>query len=200
MASLREFSIWAGSTERLLSGYKLPGLGLEFKHPLPNPAQDLQALLDACKTGMQRALIALLGLEGMRLHEALACGTGHLDLNEMTISVWGKGDKVRVIPITERAWGHLAPRLITAQLNCESNLITYSDRGARNFITELGVRARISRPISSHDLRATFATLAYENSGGDIVLVQGWLGHSDVTTTQGYVNVSMNKMRQGGSF
>jgi integrase len=198
LASLREFGNYAGQAT-LLPRFKLPSSGSTIPHPLPELEVDLQKLLDGCKTDMQRALIALLGLEGMRLHEALDIDVKDFDLNEMTIAVWGKGDKTRIIPITEKAWEYLAPRIISAMLANSPKLITYSDRGARTFITELGVSAGVSRPIASHDLRATFATLAY-NHCQDIVLVQAWMGHSDVNTTQGYIGTKIEDMRKAGEF
>lgn len=199
LASLREFAQWAGYREKILPDFKMPRVGQAFPHPLPNPARDIQSLLDACETIEQRALVAMLGLEGMRMHEALATCVGQFDLTEMTLDVWGKGCKQRTIPITERAWDYLAPSIIETQLGSRESLVCYSDRGARYFITALGEKAGISRPISSHDLRANFATLAYDATK-DILLVQAWLGHADVTTTQGYVGLSMEAMRRGGSF
>lgn len=153
-----------------------------------------------CRDNNQRALIALLGLEGMRLHEALELRLDRILIQDMIIEIWGKGNKERTIPITNLAWGYLAPRIIEQRLAGKQTLIEYSDRGARSFITELGVKANISRPVASHDLRATFATLAYAASGNNIRLVQAWLGHKDINTTQIYVGVKMDDMRQGGEF
>lgn len=198
MTSLREFSRWAGK-DGLLPGFKLPTQGQALSHPLPGLAADIELLLEKCKSDEQRALIALLGYEGLRLHEALDLGPKDFDVRQMAITIWGKGNKIRLIPLTEKAWPHLAPALINSQLSGRSRIVAYSDRGARHFITELGVKAGIKRPISSHDLRHTFATCAY-NEVKDPRVIQGWLGHADLATTQGYLAGDMNAMRAAGEF
>jgi len=197
-ASLKAFGKWLG--EPVLDEYKLPVVKNSNPHPLPGLKKDLDALLKHCKNNNHRALIALLGLEGMRLDEALNLELQRINVRDMIIEVWGKGNKERTIPITALAWEYIAPQYIDQKISDKTHLVEYSDRGARSFITELGVKAEISRPISSHDLRATFATLAYAASGNNIRLVQAWLGHSDVTTTQLYVDVKMEDMRKGGEF
>lgn len=197
-ASLKAYGEWCG--EVVLKDYKLPVTREANPHPLPNLKKDLDAMMLMCRDNNQRALIALLGLEGMRLHEALELRLDRILIQDMIIEIWGKGNKERTIPITNLAWGYLAPRIIEQRLAGKQTLIEYSDRGARSFITELGVKANISRPVASHDLRATFATLAYAASGNNIRLVQAWLGHKDINTTQIYVGVKMDDMRQGGEF
>lgn len=183
----------------ILKNYNLPSVGQANPHPLPGLLTDLEALLGVCVSLESRALVALLGCEGMRLHEALELPVEQIDLDKMSITIWGKGNKVRTIPITMRAFEHLAPQIINARLAGRPNLMTLSDRGSRAMITELGVKARLSRPIASHDLRATFATILY-NETKDIRLVQGWLGHATITTTQGYIGLTLDQMRDAGSF
>lgn len=198
MASLREFSTWAGEG-RILLGFKMPSKGQDIPHPLPGLDSDLRKMLDLCKTDKHRCLVALLGLEGLRISEALLLRPSDIDVSNMTITVWGKGDKQRIIPITKRAWEYIAPQLIVAMMNSQERLVPFSDRGARNFITELGRLAGIPTPVASHDLRATFATLAYRHSR-DIRAVQGWLGHASINTTQIYVQSDMERMRAAGEF
>jgi integrase/recombinase XerD len=198
MTSLREFARWAG-IPILLPGFKLPTPAPTIPHPLPGLKSDIEALLNNCIKPRQYGLIALLGYQGLRLCEALAVQPKHFDVREMTLQVWGKGDKKRILPITTNAEPHLFPVLIDAQLNNSQSVIGYSDRGARHFISSLGVRAQLSRPISSHDLRMTFATCAFADTK-DIRVVQEWLGHSDVTTTQGYLAGNIETMRAAGEF
>lgn len=201
LTSIREFSEFHG-IPKILPKFKLPSPGEPIPHPLPGLRADLENMLANCKADKQRCLIALLGLEGLRLEEARNLKIDNLDIDEMTISVFGKGAKVRVIPITELAWPYIYPQIIDRRISGAAGtdvLVPYSDRGARNFITELGVRAGVSIPVASHDLRMTFATLAYGN-GMDILAVQGWLGHADVNQTQGYIKSGMSRMRKAGEF
>ena len=67
------------------------------------------------------------------------------------------------------------------------------DRSARALITRLGERAGLRRAIASHDLRATFATEVY-NRTRDMRLVQELLGHSRLSTTQKYTQVSLSDL------
>jgi integrase/recombinase XerD len=197
-ASLRKFGM--SLNIKILEETKLPVVGEREPHPLPGLKTDLDNMLDACTTDNQRALIACLGLEGMRLHEALGLELDKMDMKKRTMRIWGKGAKVRTVPITERALDYIAPQYIVRTIGRFSTLIDYSDGGARAFITALGEKAGVERPVSSHDLRATFATLAYEASSHDIRLVQAWLGHSSIVTTQGYIGTKMEDMRDAGNF
>lgn len=182
-----------------MGDYKMPMMQQIVPHPLPGLNDDLVKLLNGCADDNQRALIALLGLEGMRIHEALELGLKYIDMRETTITVWGKGNKVRILPITDRAYPYIATAYLNASMGKRETLISYSDRGARLFITELGRRCKMTREISSHDLRSTFATLAYQ-ARKDIRLVQYWMGHGSVITTQRYIGVSMEDIRDVGSF
>jgi len=203
MAALREFAEWSGQ-DRILKKYSMPSMGQTYPHPLPGLLTDLLACLAECKTNNQRALIGLLGFEGLRLHEALAISVDDFVLSDDgtddRLKIWGKGGKLRTIPLTRRAWDVIQAAYVQALTDGRQNIIIFSDRGARNFITDLGCRARISRPISSHDFRATCATLLYQTSGNDIELVRKWLGHAHIQTTAGYLGVSMDDMRKGGNF
>jgi site-specific recombinase XerD len=76
---------------------------------------------------------------------------------------------------------------------CE--VVGLKDRFARRVITELGVRAKLERHTSSHDLRATFATAVYDHTL-DQRVVQELLGHSSGTTTEIYIGRSNDQMRK----
>lgn len=198
MTSIRMYARMAG-LPNLLPDFKLPSPGQSHPHPLPGLLDDLNNLVGLCRTNEQRCLVALLGFEGLRLGEVLDFKLDWINLHDKTITVYGKGDKERVLPITTRADEHIIHRFIEVKLAKQEYLVTYSDRGARNFITNLGVTAAIKRPISSHDLRATFATLAYASSK-DPAAVQALLGHSSYDTTKVYVQIAMEAMRLAAEF
>lgn len=185
----------------------MPPLGDHIPHPLPGLNEDLTSMLDTCKTEEQRALVALLGLMGLRLFEALSITTKDIDVHKMTLTVWGKRGKKRVLPITDRAWMYISSAYLSALVNVTQqsgvvlylNLVNYSDRGARNFITELGAKIGVTRPIASHDLRATFATLSYAKHR-DIEALRIWLGHDSIETTRLYVAIAIEVLREAGEF
>jgi integrase/recombinase XerD len=79
-------------------------------------------------------------------------------------------------------------------MQADGQVIHYSNRSARKAITAMGKRAGLSRAISSHDLRATFAT-ELVNRGVNIRTVQELLGHASVATTEIYTGVGMDAMK-----
>jgi site-specific recombinase XerD len=194
--SIRSFGKYYGQRD-ILEDFKLPSLSQHIPHPLPGLDDDLQNMFKECRTREQAAVIALLGLMGLRLFEALQTRLEDFDFVQKILTVHGKGGKVRKLPITERAHPYLLHQFIERQVGGFKTLLSYSDRGARKFITELGVKANVARPISSHDLRSTFATLVYANTK-DILALQIWLGHESVVTTQLYVAVAMDVLRAAG--
>lgn len=197
-ASVLALCEYIGYEGDVLTKYKMPPVAEAEPHPLPGRERDINAMLAACDSDEQRALVALLGCEGLRMHEALALNEASIDLDAMSIEVWGKGNKRRVIPITNKAFDYLIPQIIATRVAGRTNLISYSDRGARSLITELGVKAHVSRPVASHDLRATFATILYSQTN-DIILLQRWLGHSDINTTRRYIGLTFEEMSRKGN-
>jgi site-specific recombinase XerD len=143
----------------------------------------------------QIALVTLCGFMGLRVSEARSIVPKSFDLEKRVLTVRGKGDKVRQNPITDAAWHFLAPVYLIAWSEGWDTLVPYADRSARELITTLGERAGLKRRIASHDLRATFATATYANCK-DPLMVQRLMGHESVETTQIYIEISMDKLRE----
>lgn len=193
LTSLRTFARWAGLTDAL-SDYTAPTPARSVPHPLPEGIDGVLRMIGAAKNQQQVALVALCGLVGLRVAEALAVQPGDIDYHEMTLSVRGKGDKTRIVPVSDKAWLHLAPAVGSAVMNGRPTVVGYQDRFARECLTAMAARAGLKRAVSSHDLRATFATAAY-NACSDPLVVRDLLGHSSVETTQVYIGVGMASMR-----
>lgn len=197
LTSLRAFARWAGSPS-LLQEYSPPKPGKAVAHPIREGMEGIENMLVHTRNYEQRAMVALMGFAGLRLGEALACRITWLDTHSMRMTVRGKGDKERIVPISKRCWSLMA-EAFTAAMCGDGYLIHYEDRSARKAITALGVKAQLSRPISSHDLRATFATHMLDN-GVNIRVVQEILGHANVTTTEVYTGVTMASMTAAVEF
>lgn len=146
----------------------------------------------------QKALYALQGMAGLRISEARSLYHYHFDLDDMTMTVRGKGDKTRIVPIAKSAWPYIK-EAYEVSLATGAPLVDLSDRGARKAVTAMGKRLKFKRTISSHDLRATGATYLYDRTK-DIRVVQDFLGHSSPVTTQIYTAASMDAMREGLEF
>jgi integrase len=197
-AACREYARFAELGEILIK-HKMPTSAPRQPHPLPGLYDDLMKLMHCCVTDEQRTLVSLCGLEGLRVGEALDTSVDDINFRDRSLHVWGKGAKKRVIPFTDEACSYILPRLLDVRISGKTKLVDYTDSGARNFITTLGVTAGIGRPISSHDLRATFATLAYAQEK-DAKAVQYWLGHASGDTTDIYINIPLETMRKIGNF
>ena len=89
---------------------------------------------------------------------------------------------------------------ILAMAKPDHRLISYQDRFSRELIKNLGRRAGVRREISSHDLRATFATEALGHCDNNIRVVQELLGHASVNTTEIYTGVRMDQMKKAVNF
>lgn len=183
----------------ILKKYSAPTPARSIPHPLPKGTKDLKRLLDVCNSEEHKLLIAMCGLLGMRVSEARNARSSDFDFAHQIVTIVGKGHKVRKVPISPYAWSLLLPMLVRAHLERDGQLVGMSDRTARALITNLGTRAGIDRPISSHDLRATFGTEAYQHSK-DLRAVQELLGHASPQQTQLYTGISQDAMRHSASF
>lgn len=192
ITSLRAFARWAGIGP-ILMDYRAPTPAKSDPHPIPEGIAGVRTLIDAAPNNKQKALIALCGLLGCRVSEALAVKPSDIDLERMMLQIRGKGDVTRRVPISEEAWDILILPVMSAFTEGDRSVVDLTDRFARRVITDLGVKSNLRRAISSHDLRATFATAVYDSTL-DIRVVQMLLGHSSVDTTQIYVGITDDKL------
>jgi integrase/recombinase XerC len=192
LTSVKSFSRWAGHGE-ILGEYVAPTPARALPHPIPEGMDGVLRMVQAARLPHHRALVALGGLVGCRVAESLGVRTGDLDTRDRLLTIRGKGDKTRVVPVSARAWDIILPAWLDAQVT-RSNVVPIGDRSARETITSLGKRARLTRHVTSHDLRATYGTWVYDRTC-DLRVVQELLGHSSPETTQVYTQIGMGKMR-----
>ena len=197
LTSLRAFARWAG-WENELHEYRAPKPGRAMPHPIPERAEGLARMVAAAHNPQHKALIGSCGYIGMRIGEALAFHTSWFDPHERTLRIRGKGDKERIVPVSSEAWDIIEEAFIAAMMG-DGYLIKMQDRSARKAITSIGKRAGLSREVSSHDLRATFATVLLEK-GVNIRIVQELLGHTSVEQTIVYTGTEMRDMRDAVEF
>jgi site-specific recombinase XerD len=183
----------------ILEDFRLPTAPIGRPHPLPGGTDDLQALFDVTYKDEHKLLLVFTGLCGARVSEARAVKPVDIDLVNRTVRLYGKGSKIRYVPISDFAWKILLPLIVIPMAMAPNEvLICLGDRAARAAFTELGVRAKLKRPISSHDLRATFATAAYHKSK-DIRAVQELLGHATTRQTELYIFVGDEHLRSAAN-
>jgi len=197
ITSLRSLATWA-QIQPVLVKYKAPTPPRSLPHPVPGLLDGLLSLLRVAKSCHEEALVGLCGMAGLRVSEARTVRPSHLNMQTMILTVFGKGDKVRHVPISVRCWS----AIMSAVVECiEGNglLCPISDRAARSMVTRLGKIAGLAHEIASHDLRATFATIINSKTK-DIRVVQELLGHASITTTQIYTETQMDTMKKAVEF
>jgi integrase/recombinase XerD len=143
------------------------------------------------------ALIDLLFATGMRVGEVSSLNVCDFSVTELLFKVRGKGGRARLAYVVDEQTiliqkQHLKLR---GQLVSESPALFLNAAGARlstqgiaNIISKFRVDAGIDRHITPHMLRHTVATLLLRN-GMDIRVVQEFLGHASIATTQRYTHV-----------
>jgi len=190
-ASLRAYAKMTGVS--LLVDYRLPPEPRHDAHPLPNQLDDVKALLDAADSHREQLLIALCAGLGLRVGEALTVTPSSVDWPNDTVRITGKGRKEREVPITGLARPYLE-RAVDRANDPHELLLDRSDSWARQTVRKLGKAANLARPIASHDLRSTFATVAYDTTK-DLTAVQDLLGHASPVTTRRYTLARMASKR-----
>jgi len=150
------------------------------------------------------ALVELLFSTGMRVSEAITTNIGHVDVERLVISVCGKGNREREIPIVcdgfrEKLFNQIAQRLADAgrpedPLFVNRRGVRISDQSVRTVLRKHAARIG-ARRITPHMLRHTVATLLLED-GVDLRHIQRLLGHSSISTTTIYVQISERSQRQ----
>ena len=194
LTSLKAFAKWAGYGD-ILSEYSAPTPARSLPHPIPEGMAGVLRMVQTARLPHHKALVVLGGMVGCRVAESLSVCPRDFDTRERLLTIRGKGDKSRVVPVSARAWDTLLPAYLDAAcISARSSLVDVSDRSARATITSLGERARLSRRVTSHDLRATYATWVYDRTR-DLRTVQELLGHASPDTTQVYTQITITKMR-----
>jgi integrase/recombinase XerD len=150
-----------------------------------------------------RAMMELLYAGGVRVSEVADARMEDLKLDSGYILVRGKGDKERMVPLgapAQRALQHYlkAGREAMAKKNNSPLLFlgTGGRRLSRQRVWQLVGKAGLSlgRHVSPHMLRHSCATHMVEN-GADLRTVQTILGHSDISTTQIYTHVALDRLK-----
>lgn len=145
-------------------------------------------------TAAHRALLALCLGAGLRISEALAVRPADISTvkGHTVLTVTGKGDKVRTVPLSPQALRLLADALARCHA-ADHRIIDTDDNGhpidrhrALRMVEALGRTAGVGHRLRPHDLRHTAATLALD-AGAPIHRVQDLLGHASPITTQRYV-------------
>lgn len=163
--------------------------------------QELFRLLDApkdikdVKKGLRdKAILETLFSTGLRVSELCALPRD-LDLNKDEFSVRGKGEKVRVVFLSDTARSAIKAYLAKATDIDSATLFNTYPREVQRLIKFYAAKAGISRKVTPHVVRHSFATDLLQN-GADLRSVQALLGHANIATTQIYTHVTDKHLKE----
>ena len=155
-----------------------------------------------------RAILETLYATGMRVSELINLQMGDLHQDIKLIKVLGKGSKERLVPISNVAlsWIDEYDKQVRQKQILKAGSFTdtifLNQRGGKlsrqavwQLIKKYCQTAGITKNVTPHTLRHTFATHLLEN-GADLRVVQELLGHSDISTTQIYTNLTQKHIME----
>ncbi|WP_428845467.1 site-specific tyrosine recombinase XerD [Azotosporobacter soli] len=153
-----------------------------------------------------KAMLELLYATGIRVSELISLNSADINLDMGYIKCYGRGSKERVVPLGSIAAKCVQeyitkgrPKLVRTYdelalfVNHHGNRLTR--QGFWKIIKKYAQEANITKDITPHTLRHSFATHLLEN-GADLRSVQEMLGHADISTTQIYTHVTKNRLKE----
>lgn len=174
-------------------------------------ADELERLMRAPKGSSltdlrDRAMLELLFSTGLRVSELCSLNRD-LDLSRDEFSVRGKGEKVRVVFLSPAA-KHAIKEYIDKRGDVDDALfiqygkgssgakdLRLTPRSVERIVKRYATKAGITRKVTPHIIRHSFATDLLEN-GADLRSVQAMLGHANIATTQVYTHVTDKHLRE----
>ncbi len=153
-----------------------------------------------------KCIFELLYSSGLRISEACNLKIGDVDMENMTITVEGKGGRQRLVPFGEKSLDILKKYMLESRTEilkkrtCE--FVFVSKKGS--YINRKSVwrllnhyikRTKIKKKVTPHTLRHSFATHLLENHA-DLKSVQELLGHIDISTTQIYTHMANKTLKE----
>jgi integrase/recombinase XerD len=145
------------------------------------------------------AILQLFLQTGLRVSELVNLRLDDIDLESLTVRITGKGNKQRELVLEKKATQALTSYVQSRPEAADDHLfLSYQGTGlsitaVKKLVVKYRNLAGISKRISAHSLRHTFATYKAEK-GVSAFQLQEWLGHSSITTSAVYVHLT----KQGG--
>lgn len=163
------------------------------------------------KSWRDRAILELLYSSGLRVSELTNLNRDQVNLKTQEFSVRGKGGKIRVVFISDKAKAALEkylekrpdidPAIFVRigikhlEKKSKKDNLRITPRTVQRIVKYYALKAGIVKDVHPHTLRHSFATDLIQN-GADIRSVQEMLGHSSVTTTQIYTHVTNKQLKE----
>lgn len=197
---LRKRGVESLSPERIELA-KVPERSLDLISPVELERLMKAPAKDTLEGKRDRAILELLFSTGLRISELCSLSTDDVDLTRDEFSVRGKGDKIRVVFISDEARSAIKEYLAGRKDMDDALFVRYgkkahvgdeariTPRTVQRLLKHYAVKAGITRKVTPHVIRHSFATDLLSN-GADLRSVQALLGHAHIGTTQIYTHVT----------
>ncbi|OGF63974.1 hypothetical protein A2661_02335 [Candidatus Giovannonibacteria bacterium RIFCSPHIGHO2_01_FULL_45_24] len=162
--------------------------------------EDLERLLDApkgtsAKILRDKAILEMFFSTGLRISELCALKIDDINIKRGEFSVRGKGGKVRVVFLSDRAKKAILAYLEKRSDVDEKKLFPMTPRSIQRMLKKYAIKAGITKKVTPHVLRHAFATDLLQN-GADLRSVQVMLGHANISTTQIYTHFTDKQLKE----
>ena len=166
----------------------------------------LDIKLDAPFDYRNKAMLELMYSSGLRVSELINLELSDIDLNNNYVRCFGKGSKERIVPIGEYSSKYLSIYIneyrdsmkkgyYTEKIFLNNHGKEMTRQGFFKIIKKIAKDKDINKNITPHMLRHSFATHLL-NNGADLRTIQEMLGHSSISTTQIYTNVTNDILKE----
>ncbi len=186
-----------------------PKLGLYLPDTLTE--EDINRIIDCIDVSTDigkrnHCILEVLYGCGLRVSELVDLKISNINFKENYIIVEGKGEKTRLVPLANATADYIHDYISAVRIKTKINkkhedILFLNSRGTNMsrvivfiIIKELTQKAGISKSISPHTFRHSFATHLLQN-GADLRFIQEMLGHSSITTTQIYTHLKTEELR-----
>ena len=201
LSSLRSFFSWCVEEGEIkvnpCDRVESPKLGKYLPEVLS--VEEVTAILESVPLGHRdRAILEVLYGCGLRVSEVSSLKMSHVYMDDGFVSVIGKGNKQRLVPLGEMAAdaikAYLPARPVPAAPVYDDYLFLnkfgkpLSRVSIFNMVKTQAMAAGVNKEISPHTFRHSFATHLIEN-GADLRIVQEMLGHESILTTEIYTHI-----------
>ena len=180
-----------------------------------NPLKDAESPSQLCNRAMFELLYSsglrvseLIGLDVQYRHEAGHTSAGWVDMDSAEVTVTGKGNKMRSVPVGQpamtalKSWLTARDSVLAKHADADRHALFLSERGSRMSarVTQLRIKAHgqalgMATNVHPHVLRHSFASHVLQGSG-DLRAVQEMLGHASISATQVYTSLDFQRLAQ----
>jgi len=160
--------------------------------PKPLTTYEINNIITTISNPRDKLILEILYGTGIRREELIKLKVDDINLFSGELRVIGKGDKERIVPLTDSLIN-----LLKQYLKTHNNHWLFPGKNSNTHISKRRINEIVSRwgsGITPHRFRHSFATHMFEN-GADLKVIQDILGHENANTTQIYTKLSSNRNR-----